>query len=499
MTAVAYAPIKLDEKLAGDPTVVNVLDRGFLALDGAFASDLAVANGARVSFNLASQELGEREEGLIRFLMRDRHGSPFEHGYFRFVVKAPIFVVREHHRHRAGHCLPGTAEIAMETIAPRAGRLVRKRPIAEVFRNWHEGVPDSLGRRRLLPSCRNLSTRVLNEETQLFEIGRMRDVFRAGTKEIYEVRVAETRLRCSADHRILTAEGWARAGDLTKGDHVAIPGVRTTQGGRHVPPSLRRGIGVWTSMQRRTLIKPIDRCYVCGKRFPYDDLVLDHVVPIAADLKSALDIDNLRPACMACHRTKTNTEQQLAHREYKTAGSKYAAVVARPRRVAEEETYDIEMEDPHHNFVADGVVVHNSYNEWSGRYSKLQAEFYVPDFVRSQVGKPGAYTFEPVAPDVREQARAEIARAAEEAFAAYERMLEQGVAKEVARTVLPLSMYTKYYWSCNPRSLMHFCSLRNSEFAQHEIREYAKAAEDFLAKLMPVTHAAFVENGRTAP
>jgi len=83
--------------------VVPVLDHGFVALDGALASDLAVVNGARVSFNQASDEMGERDEGLIRFLMRERHGSPFEHGYFRFVVKAPLFVVREHHRHRAGH------------------------------------------------------------------------------------------------------------------------------------------------------------------------------------------------------------------------------------------------------------------------------------------------------------------------------------------------------------------------------------------------------------
>src|SRR5215471_14416160 len=83
--------------------VVPVLDHGFVALDDALASDLAVVNGARVSFNQASEELGERDAGLIRFLMRERHGSPFEHGYFRFIVKAPIFVVREHHRHRAGH------------------------------------------------------------------------------------------------------------------------------------------------------------------------------------------------------------------------------------------------------------------------------------------------------------------------------------------------------------------------------------------------------------
>jgi thymidylate synthase (FAD) len=223
--------------------VVPVLDRGFLALDAALASDLAVVNGARVSFNQASDELGERDAGLIRFLMRERHGSPFEHGYFRFVVKAPLFVVREHHRHRAGH----------------------------------------------------------------------------------------------------------------------------------------------------------------------------------------------------------------------------------------------------------------SYNEWSGRYSKMEPEFYVPEFVRTQIGKPGAYSFEPVEEQVRDAARREIEDNARRAFQAYERMLEQGVAKEVARAVLPLSTYTKYYWSCNPRSLMHFCSLRNHEAAQYEIRQYAAAAESFLERHMPVTHEAFLANGRAAP
>jgi thymidylate synthase (FAD) len=224
-------------------TVAPVLDRGFLALEGSLASDLAVVNAARVSFNQASQEMTERDAGLIRFLMRERHGSPFEHGYFRFLVKAPLFVVREHHRHRAGH----------------------------------------------------------------------------------------------------------------------------------------------------------------------------------------------------------------------------------------------------------------SYNEWSGRYSKMEAEFYVPDYVRTQVGKPGAYTFEPVDDATREAARGEIEENGERAFAAYERMLELGVAKEVARGVLPLSTYTKYYWSCNPRSLMHFCSLRNHEDAQYEIRQYAAAAEGFLERLMPATHAAFLANGRIAP
>jgi thymidylate synthase (FAD) len=225
------------------PIVVDVLDKGFIALDAALASDLAVVNAARVSFNDESSELTDRDAGLIRFLMRERHGSPFEHGYIRMILKAPLFVAREHHRHRAGH----------------------------------------------------------------------------------------------------------------------------------------------------------------------------------------------------------------------------------------------------------------SYNEWSGRYSKLEADFYVPDFVRTQVGKPGAYTFEPVDAELRERARAEIEENARRAYATYERLLEQGVAKEVARAVLPLSTYTKYYWSCNPRSLLHFCALRNDEAAQYEIRQYAAAAEGFLQQLMPLTHAAFADAGRIAP
>ncbi len=80
---------RIDQTVHESENVTNVLDKGFLALDGVLATDLAVANGARVSFNLASQEMTAKEEGLIRFLMRDRHGSPFEHGYFRFIVKAP--------------------------------------------------------------------------------------------------------------------------------------------------------------------------------------------------------------------------------------------------------------------------------------------------------------------------------------------------------------------------------------------------------------------------
>src|SRR5437763_16081949 len=100
MTTATSQPLQIDEAVKSAGEVIDVLDKGFLALDGASASDLAVANGARVSFNQAAQEMTSRDEGLIRFLMRDHHGRPFEHGYFRFIVKAPLFDVPEPPRHR---------------------------------------------------------------------------------------------------------------------------------------------------------------------------------------------------------------------------------------------------------------------------------------------------------------------------------------------------------------------------------------------------------------
>jgi thymidylate synthase (FAD) len=142
-----------------------------------------------------------------------------------------------------------------------------------------------------------------------------------------------------------------------------------------------------------------------------------------------------------------------------------------------------------------------SFNEFSMRYAKATDEFYVPaaEDVRTQVGKPGAYTFDPVEPELADRTREELRTVYEAAYATYTRLVEQGVAREVARCVLPVGAYTEFYWTVNARALMNFVSLRAAETAQREIRRYADAVESFLAGQMPVTHAAFVANDRTAP
>jgi thymidylate synthase (FAD) len=223
---------------------IRVLDHGFVRLDGAMADDLSVVNGARVSFARRKEEMDASDEGLIRFLMRDRHGSPFEHNAFRFHIRCPIFVAREWFRHRIG-----------------------------------------------------------------------------------------------------------------------------------------------------------------------------------------------------------------------------------------------------------------SFNEFSMRYAKATDDFYVPeaDDVRSQVGKPGAYSFEPVDAELAEETREQLREVYETAYAAYTELVEKGVARELARSVLPVGAYTEFYWTVNARALMNFVSLRAAETAQREIRKFAEACEAFLAELMPVTYDAFLANGRVAP
>ena len=142
-----------------------------------------------------------------------------------------------------------------------------------------------------------------------------------------------------------------------------------------------------------------------------------------------------------------------------------------------------------------------SFNEFSMRYARATDDFYVPEAedVRTQVGKPGAYSFDPVDDELAEATREELRAVYEAAYETYERLVERGVARELARAVLPVGAYTEFYWTVNARALMNFVSLRAAETAQREIRRYAEAVEHFLAEKMPVTHAAFVANNRTAP
>ncbi|CAM5399939.1 FAD-dependent thymidylate synthase [Streptomyces canus] len=149
-----------------------------------------------------------------------------------------------------------------------------------------------------------------------------------------------------------------------------------------------------------------------------------------------------------------------------------------------------------------------SYNEESGRYRELQPVFYVPGPDRKlvQQGRPGKYVFVEGTPEQHESVGSAMEESYRQAYRAYQEMLAQGVAREVARSVLPVGLFSSMYATCNARSLMHFLGLRTQHeqatvpsFPQREIEMVGEKMEAEWAKLMPLTYAAFNANGRVAP
>ena len=158
-------------------------------------------------------------------------------------------------------------------------------------------------------------------------------------------------------------------------------------------------------------------------------------------------------------------------------------------------------------FVARQWIRHRTanVNEYSARYSVLDHEFYVPEpgnlAVQSAANRQGRA--ENLSPEAADQARGEITELSDAAYALYRRLLNetqagevidadrQGLARELARMVLPVNYYTQWYWKIDLHNLLHFLSLRADPHAQYEIRAYADALCDVVAQWVPLVWEAF--------
>jgi len=140
-----------------------------------------------------------------------------------------------------------------------------------------------------------------------------------------------------------------------------------------------------------------------------------------------------------------------------------------------------------------------SYNEISARYTEIESQHYNPKPLRGQSGENRQGSVELESSDEHDAIRAAIRRNQDGAFALYHQLLDSGIAREIARGVLPQSTYTEFVWTVNARSLMNFISLRMTLDAQYEIRVYAEALYDIFMETMPLTAEAFTMEGYKAP
>jgi flavin-dependent thymidylate synthase len=560
---------------------IEVLDHGFVRLDEAMASDLSVVNAARVSFARRKEEMDDSDRGLIRFLLRERHGC--------FDDATEVLT--------AGGWMPWPAisgEEFFATLSP-SGRLEYQpalRLVRKEYRGHMLGFKGMSVDLNVTPDHRMLASTLTTRE------GRERPTFRL--QPAHEV--------FGRAHRHVATASWEgpcpASLELEGEQYPAAPILRLVGffiGDGNLPASnavcfnLRKprelaylhrvageaGLEVrqWGS-QRAVILGSglrnlFARCYEDREKVVPRDLLGLAPELLACLLEGLLESDGSRVVRAAGteRQTYSTTSKHLADQVQELALKLGRSASVRPHRhrpgdghFGTKDRWRVTVYAPRNSSPAlgrtraqaadqmgvdryDGLIhcvevpngtlyvrrngypiwsgntpfEHNafrfhirapifvarewfrhrigSFNEFSMRYAKATDEFYVPavEDVRTQVGKPGSYSFEPVGPELAETARQELAAVYAAAYAVYERLVEQGVARELARAVMPVGAYTEFYWTVNARALMNFVSLRVAETAQREIRRYAEACERFLAEEMPVTYEAFVAAGRTAP
>ncbi len=147
-------------------------------------------------------------------------------------------------------------------------------------------------------------------------------------------------------------------------------------------------------------------------------------------------------------------------------------------------------------FVARQWIRHRTanVNEYSARYSVVKDRFYKPNVqsVRKQsaVNRQGG---EELIDEMTAREFREYLDRAEAAYADYEKLLDKGVSRELARIGLPVNVYTEWYWKCDLHNLMHFLSLRMDAHAQQEIRDYATAMFALIQPIVPIAAEAFLD------
>lgn len=469
--------------------------------------DLTVVDAARVSFDKESEweqthtqgkylgkhphdgeemydtivgpkHLSEQDTKLINYLAKHNHWSPFAHTSVQLRVKAPIFVARQ----LVKHCVTGDTLISFCKPVKGGSNGVKRRTISELYEMWSGKVKYQGGKK----GRRNVSgghVKVFNEQTQLFESSHIIDVIYQGVKPVFWVTtLSGQRLRATANHEVMTQRGWVAVSDLVIGSDRLISEIA----GDLVNSSrANRDCDSADVIARRDFIK--DECAECGS---VENLECDHIVPVSQGGSHAAH--NLQCLCVDCHKRKSANEKVGNPDAFRPRYTVVASVV----EAGSEDVYDLAIEGTH-NFLANGLVVHNCvggvWNEVSRRYVDSEPEFWFPEVWRGRPegsikqGSSGkAYS------DLIDGNKI-AGSAVEKCLFIYTNMLADGVAPEQARMILPQNMQTEWIWTGSLMFWCRVCRERLAPGAQAETREIAEQIAEIVAPLFPVSWAALME------
>lgn len=452
-------------------------------------SDVNIVNAARVSFAKEVQEVGEADQKLMRYLWKHKHWTPFAHTCITVRCKAPIFLARQLVKHQVGLCLSADTEITFVKHANGASNGTYKQTLADIANMWFGKVKyqgGAKGKRNI--TVRNV--RVYDETTQRFAIGHISDVIDSGIKDVYRVTDEYGHsIKTTADHQLLTQRGWVACADIFPGDMLIRSDVGATFG--QTPLARCDSEDVITRRNYRASVQAVSNCANCGAQHTKDNLEVDHIRPVRDGGSHASD--NLQMLCVPCHKVKT--AQELAGKRSTTLLPKYTSVVS-VEFIGKEQCYDISI-PKYHNFIGNGFVVHNCWNEESRRYIDTKPEYYIPEslHIAPTNAKQGAGT---AFTEVEYKAKIDrLIQNTDECDDMYLNSIRGGMAPEEARMFLPLNTHTNWVWSGSLVAFMRVIEQRSDSHAQGAAQEFAKLLRDAISGTYPMAIAAYneVHNG----
>jgi len=415
---------------------IEVLDHGFVRVIDYMGDDAAIVQAARVSYGKGTKKVTE-DRGLIRYLMRHRHTTPFEMCELKLHCKLPIFVARQWIRHRSA-CLAGDTRLLFDL--PNALRKGRRQshsmPIEKLHRLWHEGASITSTKKKptFVERVRRGRSYGIPELARIVERREedLRNLVRWG------------RLEASKDGGRIVVRGaawhawaaWSRTSRFAMRDRLSKMMLRSCDE-ETGEIGHTRVVDIWETGSRPVFRVTLENGY--SVKMTKDHrcltergwLTLEQATSLRWRVNGGVTWDGAAPALsvngVPVHRSREWLAAQKARglglqemaeasgvtthtirKALRSFGLQFTAsersrrsgLAQRgspakrrptPRRLARqfsrivrieaagvEKTYDLEVAGPWHNFVANGFIVHNSVNEYSARYSILDREFYVP-------------------------------------------------------------------------------------------------------------------------
>lgn len=506
---------------------IKVLDHGFVRLIDWMGDDSSIVQAARVSYGEGTKTKRE-DAGLINYLWKHQHLSPFEMCEIKLHVKLPIFIARQWVRHRTA-CLTGDMQLVFDlpgSINSRHGFLRYPLTIKQVFNKFKKTKNSSRPDKQRNPyfkkeRVQKMRLRSFDEAKHNIYHTNIADIWESGVKKIFKMTLENGKfLRCSKDHLILSQNGWKKLSEFKVGDFITVSGRKSYK--KHNAPKQTYKNEIWGDFDGYEGLYKISNCgrvMNCKTNKIKATTLVGKTLFIGVSKNGKTRIKQVgrivlttfsrqpRPVDIMCHKNgnpldcrienlywgtyKQNAADMVSHGTSTRVKANYSKITSITED-GEEMTYDVSVSGPYHNFLCNDIVVHNSINEYSGRYSVMKPEFYIPQQLLKQ-SSDNKQCSSPEEVKNSEILLNSVTKSCSDAYRLYEQLLEQGVSRELARIILPLNTYTEWYWKIDLRNLFNFLKLRLDKTASLEIQEYARAISEMVKLRCPLAYKAFEE------